>query len=98
MVFTGDNLQLVLMSLNPNEEIGEEVHKDVDQFFRVEEGSGKLVTDGEETPLPKGSSLVVVAGTNHNVIASEQGMKLYTVYAPPQHPVGLEQKSRSVKD
>jgi mannose-6-phosphate isomerase-like protein (cupin superfamily) len=66
VVFTADNMQLVLMSLEPNEDIGEETHDDVDQFIRVEAGNGKAVLDGEESEIMDGSVVIIPAGTSHN--------------------------------
>ncbi len=88
--FTSTRQQLVVMSLNPNEDIGEEVHEAVDQFFRIESGEGKVVMNGEESVLVAGSAIIVPAGTKHNVIntSATVPMKLYTVYSPPNHPNG----------
>jgi mannose-6-phosphate isomerase-like protein (cupin superfamily) len=75
------------MSLNPNEEIGMEVHEIVDQFIRVEQGEGKAVFNGEETIISDGFAVVIPAGTQHNIIntSSTKKMKLYTVYSPAHH-------------
>lgn len=88
VIYTSKNQQLVVMSLLPNEDIGEEVHPSVDQFLRIESGSGKVVMNGEETELEAGSAIIVPAGTKHNIIntSATQPMKLYTVYSPPNHP------------
>lgn len=88
VLFTSKNQQLVVMSLLPNEDIGEEVHAAVDQFLRIESGSGKVVMNGEETELEAGSAIIVPAGTKHNIIntSATMPMKLYTVYSPPNHP------------
>ncbi len=88
VLFTGTNLQLVVMSLGPSEEIGMEVHPNIDQFFRFEKGEGKVVMNGEEHPVVDGDTVIVPAGTEHNVIAGKDGLKLYTIYAPPHHPSG----------
>lgn len=87
VLFTGPKSQLVVMSLLPNEDIGVEVHSDVDQFLRIESGEGKVILNGEETALADGSAIVVPAGTEHNVIntSSEKKLKLYTVYTPAEH-------------
>ena len=84
---TSQHSQLVVMSLNPNEEIGMEVHEIVDQFLRVEEGEGKAILNGEEHIISAGFAIVVPAGTQHNIIntSSEKKMKLYTVYSPAHH-------------
>lgn len=95
VIFTAPHSQLVLMSLSPKEEIGEEVH-DVDQFFRFEEGDGKVVIDGQESEVKDGWAVVVPAGTRHNVIntSETESLKLYTIYSPPQHPEGTVHKTR----
>lgn len=87
VLFTAKGMQLVLMSLKPNEEIGEEVHSDVDQFFRIEQGTGKVVLDDEEFEVTDGFVFVVRAGAKHNVIniSSDVELKLYTIYTPPEH-------------
>jgi mannose-6-phosphate isomerase-like protein (cupin superfamily) len=84
---TSQHSQLVVMSLNPNEEIGMEVHEIVDQFIRVEQGIGKAILNGEEYAISDGFAIVVPAGTQHNVIntSSEKKLKLYTVYSPAHH-------------
>lgn len=88
VIFTAKHSQLVVMSLKPGEDIGEEVH-DVDQFLRVEKGSGKTILDGKETEIKDGFAVVVPAGVKHNIInTGESEMKLYTVYSPPNHKVG----------
>jgi mannose-6-phosphate isomerase-like protein (cupin superfamily) len=87
VLFTGQHSQLVVMSLNPLEEIGMEVHEIVDQFIRVEQGEGKAILNGEETIISDGFAIVVPAGTQHNIIntSSTEKMKLYTVYSPAHH-------------
>jgi mannose-6-phosphate isomerase-like protein (cupin superfamily) len=85
VIYTAQHCQLVLMSLQPKEEIGAEVHK-LDQFFRVEEGSGEAVLNGVRTPIHPGFAVVVPAGTNHNIINTGSApLKLYTIYSPPNH-------------
>ncbi len=98
-LFTGDNMQLVLMSLKPNEDIGEEIH-DPDQFFRIDGGSGKLVMDGKEYDIKDGSAFIVPGGVKHNIIAGEEGIKLYAIYSPPQHPEGTvhDTKEEAMED
>lgn len=87
VVYTGVHTQLVVMSLNPNEEIGSEVHANVDQFFRLESGTLKIVMDGEEKTLTDGMAAIVPAGVTHNVINIGANVaKLYTLYSPPNHP------------
>src|SRR3989338_8982535 len=90
VLYTARYSQLVVMSLNPGEEIGEEVH-DLDQFLRIEKGSGKAILNGIEYPIEDGFAVVVPAGTKHNIIntSSAQEMKLYTIYSPPNHRDGV---------
>jgi len=99
VLFTGKHLQLVVMSLPPKEEIGNEVHPDVDQFFRIEEGRAKFVLNngGEEHVVRSGDAVVVPAGTYHNVINASptKPLKLYTVYTPPEHPDGTVHKTKA---
>lgn len=90
VVYTGNHLQLVVMSLKPGEDIGEEVHPKVDQFFRVEEGKGKIVMDGEETEFDEGFAIVVPSGVRHNLFnTGDEDLKLYTIYAPVNHLDGV---------
>jgi mannose-6-phosphate isomerase-like protein (cupin superfamily) len=85
VLYTAQNCQLVVMALKPKEEIGMEIHQ-LDQFFRVEEGAGEAVLDGVRTAIRAGYAVVVPAGTNHNIINTGTApMKLYTLYAPPNH-------------
>lgn len=88
VLFTGKFSQLVVMSLKPLEEIGEEVHMNVDQFFRVESGNGKVIIDGVETEIKDGTAIVVPAGSKHNIINTSENitLKLYTIYSPANHP------------
>lgn len=89
VLYTGKNLQLVLMSIPPGGEIGEEVHETHDQFFRVDAGEGEVVIDGVATPLADGHSAIVPAGARHNVRNVGAGdLRLYTLYAPPEHRDG----------
>ena len=89
VLYTGTYMQLVVMSLKPGEDIGVEVHDTVDQFFRVEKGEGKVVMNGEETVVKEEMVFIVPAGVEHNVIntSETEDLKLYTIYAPPNHPV-----------
>jgi len=91
VLYTGKNSQLVLMSLKPGEEIGEEVHEDHDQFFRFEVGQGKVVIDGVEHRVKDGSGVIVPAGARHNVIntSKRSKLRLYTIYSPPEHKDGV---------
>ncbi|MBP9771920.1 MAG: cupin domain-containing protein [Candidatus Pacebacteria bacterium] len=89
VLFTGEHSQLVVMSLAVGEDIGMEVHNDVDQFFRVESGQGKAVIAGVEYPLADGIALVVPAGIEHNILnTGDASLKLYTIYSPANHPAG----------
>lgn len=101
VLYTAKNSQLVLMSLKPNEEIGEEIH-DVDQFFRFEKGQGKVVIDGAEHEIKDGSAVIVPAGAKHNVIntSPSDSLKLYTLYCPPHHRdrVRHDTKEQASKD
>jgi len=91
VLYTGKYSQLVLMSLKPGEEIGEETHDDVDQFFRFEEGEGKVIIDGVEHRVKDGNGVIVPAGARHNVINTSKrvNLKLYTIYSPPEHQDGV---------
>jgi len=97
VLFTGTYSQLVLMTLRPNEDIGTEVHTDVDQFFRIEKGYGKVVMNGEESVISDGTAIVVPAGTEHNVIntSDEEELKLYTIYSPAHHKDGVVHKTKA---
>lgn len=88
VLFTSGKMQLVVMSLKPLEDIGEEVHMDVDQFFRVESGTGKVIIDGEESELKDDFVVIVPAGSKHNLVntSETEALKLYTIYTPPNHP------------
>lgn len=95
VVYTAQHCQLVLMALRAGEDIGMEVH-DVDQFFRVETGSGEAIIEGERRPLKDGSAVVVPAGTRHNIVNTGTTMlKLYTLYAPPHHRDGVVHRTRA---
>jgi len=98
VLYTTKNCQLVVMALKPREEIGAEVHK-LDQFFRVEEGTGDAVLDGVRTPIRDGFAVVVPAGTKHNIInTGTVPLKLYTLYAPPNHRDGVVHHTRAEAD
>jgi len=89
VLFTAPNCQLVVMSLNVGEDIGEEVHQ-LDQFIRMEQGTGVTVLDGIETVIKKNNAIVIPQGAKHNIInTGDVKMKLYTVYAPPNHKDGI---------
>lgn len=98
VLFTAPHSQLVVMCLQPGEEIGDEMHPNVDQFFRIEKGEAKFVFDEKDEHLVHdGDAVVVPAGTYHNVVnASETAtLKLYTVYSPPNHPDGTIHKTKA---
>jgi mannose-6-phosphate isomerase-like protein (cupin superfamily) len=96
VLYTGKNLQLVLMSLRGKEEIGEEVHE-LDQFIRVEAGQGIAILDGVAHRLSDGSVVVIPAGTRHNVInaSDTEELKLYTLYGPPEHRDGTIHRTKN---
>ena len=95
VLYTAKNCQLVVMSLKPKEDIGMEVHK-LDQFFRVEEGSGEAILDGVSQPISKGFAIIIPAGTKHNIVnTSSAPMKLYTLYAPPNHRDGVIHRTKA---
>jgi len=96
VLYTGQNLQLVLMTLQRGEEIGEETHTDRDQFFRFEEGDGAVDIDGVENLVGANSAVIVPAGARHNVRNTGSGpLRLYTIYGPPEHVDGLVVKTRA---
>jgi mannose-6-phosphate isomerase-like protein (cupin superfamily) len=98
VLFTGKHCQLVVMCLQPGEEIGNEVHEKVDQFFRLEEGEAKFVlNNSEEHAVRANEAAIVPAGTFHNVIntSKTRTLKLYTVYSPPNHPDGTVHKTKA---
>jgi mannose-6-phosphate isomerase-like protein (cupin superfamily) len=100
VIFTAKNSQLVLMTLKPNEEIGEEVHETLDQFFRFERGTGKVVLEGEEFEVKDGFVAVIPAGTKHNIIntSSSEPLKLYTIYSPPNHADGTIHETKEIAE
>jgi mannose-6-phosphate isomerase-like protein (cupin superfamily) len=96
VLYTGGRLQLVLMTLQPGEEIGEEVHPDRDQFFRFEEGTGAVDIDGVESRVEEDFAVIVPAGARHNVRnLGAVPLRLYTIYAPPEHVDGLVEPTRA---
>lgn len=98
VIFTATHMQVVLMSLKGGEEIGDEVHPNVDQFFRIEAGEAKFVLNEKEEHVVKaGGAAVVPAGTYHNVInnSKTEALKLYTIYTPPNHPDGTINKTKA---
>jgi mannose-6-phosphate isomerase-like protein (cupin superfamily) len=97
VLYTAHHSQLVLMSLAPNEEIGMEVHPDNDQFFRFEQGTGKVIIDGNEYEVKDGDAVVVPAGAQHNVIntSATEKLKLYTIYSPAHHKDGVVRATKA---
>jgi mannose-6-phosphate isomerase-like protein (cupin superfamily) len=96
VLYTGKYLQLVLMTLQPGEEIGSEVHEDHDQFFRIEEGSGEVHIDGQVTGIEDDFAVIVPAGARHNVVNTGGGpLRLYTIYGPPEHKEGTVHASKA---
>jgi mannose-6-phosphate isomerase-like protein (cupin superfamily) len=94
VLFTTTKSQLVLMSLKPGEDIGEETH-DLDQFIRIEAGRGTARLNGQEHPLQDGTALVIPAGTRHNIIChADAALKLYTIYTPPEHKDGIVHRTK----
>lgn len=99
VLYTGKFLQLVLMTLQPGEEIGEEVHEDHDQFFRIESGSGEVLIDGVRTPIKDDDAVIVPAGARHNVTnTGDQPLTLYTLYGPPDHREGVVHRTKAEAD
>ncbi len=95
VLYTGKNLQLVLMTLQPGEEIGEEVHEDRDQFFRIEEGEGTIYIDGKANEVGDDFAVIVPAGARHNVVNSgDEALRFYTIYGPPEHKDGTVHKDK----
>lgn len=99
VLYTGHNLQLVVMTLQPSDEIGEEVHEDRDQFFRIEEGSGVVDIDGVPNEVTDDFAVIVPAGARHNVRnTSGAPLRLYTIYGPPEHLDGIVQSTKAEAD
>lgn len=95
VLYTGGNSQLVLMSLKPGEDIGEETHEDTDQFFRVDKGSGKVIINGKEHKIKDGFAVVVPQGAKHNVInTGKEDLKIYSIYSPAHHRDGVLHKTK----
>ncbi|CAN7452543.1 cupin domain-containing protein [Phenylobacterium sp. LjRoot225] len=96
VLYTGKHLQLVLMALQPGEQIGVEVHETHDQFFRVEKGKGEVWIDGERTKIKSDDAIIVPAGARHNVVnTGQKPLKLYTLYGPPEHRDGVVHKTKA---
>jgi mannose-6-phosphate isomerase-like protein (cupin superfamily) len=95
VLYTGRNLQLVLMTLPPGCDIGEEVHEDRDQFFRIEEGEGEIRIDGVANRVADDFAVIVPAGARHNVVNTGSGpLRLYTLYGPPEHKDGVVHRDK----
>jgi mannose-6-phosphate isomerase-like protein (cupin superfamily) len=97
VVYTAPQIQLVLMTLRPGEDIGMEAHSGHDQFIRVERGSGTAIVDGEEHALKDGSAVVIPSGVRHNIInrSDTESLRLYTLYAPPEHADGRVHQTKA---
>ena len=97
VLYTGKHSQLVLMTLPPKEEIGEETHADNDQFFRVEEGVGSVVIDGVAHEISDGTAMIIPAGAKHNVINTSptDALKMYTLYSPAHHKDGVVHRTKA---
>ena len=97
VLYTGPNTQLVLMTLQPGDEIGQETHEEHDQFIRVEAGAGVVLLNGERHTLSDGSAVVIPAGVEHNVLnmSDDAPLRLYTLYSPPEHPDGTVQHTKA---
>jgi len=99
VLYTGQHLQLVLMTLQPGEEIGSEIHEDRDQFFRFEDGSGQVDIDDNTYDVVDGSGVIVPSGARHNVRnTGAEPLKLYTLYGPPEHKDGVVQSTKADAD
>lgn len=100
VLFTAPNLQLVIMSLKPGEEIGMETHDHGDQFFRVEAGEGEAILDGKKHKLTDGSIVIIPEKVEHNIIntSADKDLKVYTIYTPPEHKEGVVHKTKAEGD
>lgn len=99
VLFTAGHMQLVLMALKPGEEIGSEVHSTHDQFFRIEKGSGVIQIDGARIKVSAGDAIVVPAGLRHNLVnTGKRRLRLYTLYAPPNHADRLIEPTKAIAE
>ena len=99
VLYTGEHLQLVVMTLKPGEEIGEEVHDDGDQFFRFETGKGEVLIDGKANPVADDFGVIVPAGARHNVRNTGSApLKFYTIYGPPEHKDKVVHRDKAQAD
>ena len=96
VLLTTNHQQLVVMSLNPSEDIGMEAHDNLDQFIKIEQGEGVAILNGVETKFSSGFSVTIPAGTNHNIIntSAQNPLKIYTIYSPPNHQQGTVHKTK----
>lgn len=96
VLYTGEHMQLVLMSLKPSEDIGMEVHTENDQFFRFEKGHGKVIIGETEYEVEDGDAIVIPSGTQHNIIntSSTEDLKMYTIYSPAHHKDGITRATK----
>ncbi len=96
VLYTGQNIQLVLMAIQPGEDIGEEIHEDRDQFFRFEQGNGEVWIDGAANQVKADDGVIVPAGAKHNVVNSgSETLRLYTIYGPPEHLEGTIHETKA---
>lgn len=100
VLYTGKNSQLVLMSLLPNEEVGSEIHAENDQFFRFEEGEGKVIIDDSIYEVSDGIAIIIPAGANHNIIntSDTKKLKMYTIYSPAHHKDQIIHETREIAE
>ncbi len=99
VLYTGQNIQLVLMSIQPGEDIGAEIHDDRDQFFRFEKGEGEVWIDGVANPVKADDGVIVPAGAEHNVVnTGSEPLRLYTIYGPPEHIDGTVHNTKAEAD
>ena len=99
VLYTTERSQLVLMAVQPGDEIGEETHEGIDQVLAFVKGEGEAVVEGESRPVRPGSVVVIPSGTRHNFIAGgATALKLYTVYTPPEHPDGTVHRTKAEAD
>ena len=96
VLYTSKHSQLVIMSLKPKEEIGEEIHAKNDQFFRIESGKGICIIDGNEYELNAGDAVVIPAGARHNLLNRDDTLelKMYTIYSPAHHKDGITRRTK----
>ncbi|MGI9042660.1 MAG: cupin domain-containing protein [Gemmatimonadaceae bacterium] len=96
VLFTGEHTQLVLMTIQPGDDIGREKHEGHDQFIRIESGTGELLMDGRVQPVSDGSAFIIPSGIEHNVTntSADEPLRLYTLYSPPEHPDGTVQRTK----